>query len=124
MTMNTKVGFRRNLVCVYLILNKMAPELAGDMLFFAQQDDLEESPEYLKSRSCQESKSFTKSISLVKLQRILRIRQLLLKSRIQAIKSSSLKSPWTMPFLDHAVSPCPPIICFFLLISQPPLPPL
>lgn len=74
----------------------MAPELAGDMLFYAQ----EELISGVQSREPQEAKSYTKSVPLAKLQRVIRIRQLLLKSRIPTIKSGSLKTPWTMPFVE------------------------
>ncbi|VDN99438.1 unnamed protein product [Rodentolepis nana] len=75
-------------------LDGMAPELAGDMLFYAQ----EELIVGVASQETQETKCYTKSVPLAKLQRIIRIRQLLLKSRILTIKSGSLKAPWTMPF--------------------------
>ncbi|VDL59259.1 unnamed protein product [Hymenolepis diminuta] len=77
-------------------LDGMAPELAGDMLFYAQ----EELVSGVQSREPQEAKSYTKSVPLAKLQRVIRIRQLLLKSRIPTIKSGSLKTPWTMPFVE------------------------
>nr|CDS28555.1 hypothetical protein HmN_000017400 [Hymenolepis microstoma] len=77
-------------------LDGMAPELAGDMLFYAQEELIGGA----KSRETQEAKSYTKSVPLAKLHRIVRIRQLLLKSRIPTIKSGSLKTPWTMPFVE------------------------
>uniref|UniRef100_A0A5K3ETG7 Myb-like domain-containing protein n=1 Tax=Mesocestoides corti TaxID=53468 RepID=A0A5K3ETG7_MESCO len=76
-------------------LELIAPELAGDMLFFAQQDDNENLPLQQKSQP-----PSTKSISSEKLQRLLRIRQLLLKSRLPSIRSGSLKTPWTLPITE------------------------
>lgn len=77
----------------------MAPELAGDMLFFAQQVAEDNSLDPSKSRS-HECKNMMKCIPYSKLQRIQRIRQILLRSRVPSIKSGSLKTPWTMPFTE------------------------
>ncbi|VDM17066.1 unnamed protein product [Hydatigera taeniaeformis] len=83
----------------FRVLDLMAPELAGDMLFFAQQFDEDVFLGPSKSRS-HECKLMIKCIPRSKLQRILRIRQILLKSRISSIKSGSLKTPWAMPFIE------------------------
>ncbi|EUB57009.1 Myb-like protein L [Echinococcus granulosus] len=81
------------------VLDLMAPELASDMLFFAQQCDGDNSLDPSKSRS-HESKHVIKSIPRAKLQRILQIRQILLRCRVPSIRSGSLKTPWAMPFTE------------------------